>query len=550
MHLSWRAAALVGSLHRLLTSRQPAIRTMKFLLRPNTTVLRIDTFVVLLTTLLALNLVPVLLRPGDFIQDDSYFYLQIASHIVAGHGSTFHEITPTNGYHPLWMACVVAMTALAGGDNVWAVYLVVFLALLLIAATLLLFRRLADEMALRFWLPGLVVFASYLLGTGLYASEAHLNALTLVTATLALWRARSSDGDRGWLLSGFLFGVAILARLDNIFVAGALIGFALWDDGPRDIARVTRRALRVGIGLAAVLAPYLADNFLTYGHLVPISGAIKSQLPTITFDLERLGPMGKLATPFGLACLAIGMWLDTDRRRRFLWLGLGAGVVLHALYIVACTDHYTFWAWYYVSAVVAASLAASFLTEWFAARVGPVIGDKATRRLVAISACVLLAAFTARAWLKAFGPIHVAPLAVDIRINEYRWPEEFARWMKAHMPPGSIVFAQDWPGAIAYYSDVPIVPMDGLVNDFRYNDELLALGVDAYLCRHGIGYFLGHLRDPAEQHEVPVSAPLYRRAAGVLTLRPERLFVETRAVLERSEEAPPFAIWRIGCPGA
>jgi len=44
--------------------------------------------------LLLLQLPPALLRPSEFVQDDSYFYLQIADHIVAGKGSTFHGITP------------------------------------------------------------------------------------------------------------------------------------------------------------------------------------------------------------------------------------------------------------------------------------------------------------------------------------------------------------------------------------------------------------------------------------------------------------------------
>ena len=70
-----------------------------------------------LILLMAVLILPAQFVPPNFFQDDSYFYLQVASNIAAGHGSTFHTITPTNGYHPLWMAfCVLAMVVATGMD--------------------------------------------------------------------------------------------------------------------------------------------------------------------------------------------------------------------------------------------------------------------------------------------------------------------------------------------------------------------------------------------------------------------------------------------------
>jgi hypothetical protein len=505
-------------------------------------------FAIALATLLALCLVPVLVRPTEFIHDDSFFYLQIASQVFAGHGSTFHGVTPTNGYHPLWMACVIAAMTLAGGDKDIAIVVVVLLQVLLIAAALVLFLRLMRDLALEYWQPGLVLLASYLLGTALFASEAHLNAFLLLAATLSLWRALQDAGDTGWFRAGLLFGAAILSRLDNIFVAAALLAFGILCDRPWRPSRLVRRSVAAGLGAALLVAPYLAWNYVEYRHFMPISGAIKSWFPPVAVDLRRLGTLGQLAVPLGLTTLVISALLDRDRKRRVVWFGLGVGVLLHAMYVVAFTDHYTFWGWYYVSAVIAASAAASALTGWLMVRLRPAIGDAAGARLVGVAAVVLLAAFAARAWLKAFNPIRVGPVVIDVQVNEYRWAEELAQWMRANLPAGSVVFAQDWPGAIAYYSGIPMLPMDGLVSDFQYNDELLRTGVQPYLCSHGVGYFFGHLGDPANAHAVPVIAPVDRKPAGILTLQPDDLVVETRAVLKRPDEAPPFAIWRIQCP--
>jgi hypothetical protein len=177
---------------------------------------------IIAATLLVLLLSPALLRPTEFVQDDSYFYLQIADHIVAGHGSTFHGITPTNGYHPLWMAGVVAADFLASRDRELTLHLVACIQTLLALGTAFLFYRLLRRMELDYWLPGVAVVLCYLLGTGLYGSEAHLNALLLVAGMLSLWHALASQRWRPWFMTGLLFGFATLARLDNLFVAAVL----------------------------------------------------------------------------------------------------------------------------------------------------------------------------------------------------------------------------------------------------------------------------------------------------------------------------------------
>jgi MFS family permease len=286
---------------------------------------------------------------------------------------------------------------------------------------------------------------------------------------------------------------------------------------------------------------------------MPISGAIKSTFPRFDFGFDRLGAMGRLAAPFGLVALCIGLLLDRDPRRRVLWCGLGIGVIAHALYVVGFTDHYTFWAWYYVSGVLAAGLAIAYLpgwvTGWVTGWMGPGRARAAVRTLVLVVTFAVLTLGAARAWLKAFNPIELGPVTVDIRVNEYRWPEEFAAWMKEHLPPDSVVFVLDWPGALAWYSDLRVLPMDGLVSDFRYNDDLLAAGAEEYLCAHGVTHFFGLMDDGRAARELVVTAPLYRKPAGTLSLRAERLVVKTRDVVRRPAEALPFAVWQLDCPG-
>jgi hypothetical protein len=502
---------------------------------------------IIAAALLVMQLSPALLRPTEFVQDDSYFYLQIADHIVAGDGSTFHGITPTNGYHPLWMAGVVAADFLASRDRELTLQLVVWMQTLLALGTAFLFHRLLRRMDLDYWLPGLALVLCYLLGTGVYGSEAHLNALLLVAGMLALWHALPSERWQPWFTTGVLFGLAILARLDNLFVAAALCTAGAFH-GDRNASAIAGRAIAAASGGLLVLAPYLAFNQLEYGHLMPISGAIKSSFPAFDFDPDRLGTMGKLAAAAGVLAMIIGLWLDASRRRRVLWIGLGGGVVMHAVYVAGFTDHYTFWAWYYVAGVLAAGLCAAWLPGWIMARLGPRPVAAFVPAMVFALTLVLLAGAAGRAWLKAFNPLSVGPVVIDLPINDYRWPEEFARWLKANLPPGSRLFVRDWPGAIAWHSGLSLLPMDGLVNDFRYNDDLLAAGAAEYLCAHDVGYFFGLLDEVGENSTVRIPAPLYRRPAGELRLRPEDIVARVQDVVSQPAQALPFALWRLRCP--
>jgi hypothetical protein len=315
-----------------------------------------NVYQLLFVALILVTAYPAQVAPHNFLQDDSYFYLQIASNIVAGHGSTFHQVTPTNGYHPLWLWLTTACMGVAGGNKLLALHYVVALQVFLFLATALVFRHIGRAMGLRYWPCGLAIIAAYLLGTGVYGSEAHVNALMLISGIAVLWHALGRSTMLSWFLSGVVFGVALLARLDNVFVAFALIGFAILYSSWKDGRLLVRRTVAAAAGGALVMLPYLVYNYLVFGHAMPISGSIKSIFPTILIDLNNLGAMGRIAAPFGLVALFTGFVLDRDSRRRVVWFGLGVGVVLHSIYVIAFTDHYTFWAWYYVSAVIGAGL--------------------------------------------------------------------------------------------------------------------------------------------------------------------------------------------------
>ncbi len=74
-----------------------------------------------------------------FVSDDAFYYFTIARNVVSGLGVTFDGVTLTNGFHPLWMICLLPVYAVAGNNLELAMRLALTLAALFsIGAVLLL----------------------------------------------------------------------------------------------------------------------------------------------------------------------------------------------------------------------------------------------------------------------------------------------------------------------------------------------------------------------------------------------------------------------------
>jgi len=54
------------------------------------------------------------LAERGLVADDAYYYFTIARNIAHGLGPTFDTLTPTNGFHPLWLLMLVPIFALVG----------------------------------------------------------------------------------------------------------------------------------------------------------------------------------------------------------------------------------------------------------------------------------------------------------------------------------------------------------------------------------------------------------------------------------------------------
>ncbi len=516
-----------------------------------------------------LFIVPPHVWPHNYPADDAYFYLQVASNIHEGHGSTFNAITRTNGYHPLWMLMCVAGFKLGGGDRLAALHVVIAMQQIMALAMVFMFYRITRIANIRHWFVALPMLLLYF-STRLYCSEAYINGamllLTLLLATSMLF-GRDRLRTTTLILTGCAGGLAALARLDNIFVVGMIfLGVLLVSTSRANamsamVRRFCTTGFSLGIPFLCVVTPYLVHNFIAFGHLAPISGAIKSTLPELTFSTGGLSKLGQLCFLAAVVAPLLCCFRGCDQRKRFVLLTLSAGFILHTLQIALTTSHHTGWPWYYMTGVINLSLLLCLGADMILSRLRGIFARVASPVTILVTALVLSAAVNTYALARYRNPAPTIELeSFMARLHQPpagRWQEALGNWLKDNLPAETRIIIYDWPGIIAYISELHILPPDGLINDYQYNDDLLAEGAAGYLKSRNITYWLGP-SVPADEIEqdwyniqfgdgsqtIEIFAPLYDKSAGSFTITDADRVADLREAVGHPD-MPALRLYRI-----
>ncbi|MGH2581661.1 MAG: hypothetical protein ACRDFQ_02040 [Anaerolineales bacterium] len=231
-----------------------------------------------------------------YSSDDGFYYFQVARNLAEGHGFTFDGINETNGFHPLWLFLITPIFALAQIDILMPLrVLILFSALISGANAILLYRILRPYVS-----SGIAIL------TGIWwimvprihditmhaGVESGINALTLLLYWHGLVNYIRDSGDRkrsDLVRLGFFGVLAILARLDNVFIVGAGSFWLLLNLDRAKRASKTRpqwssRLLNWLVYLApigVVMLLYLTWNLLYFGTAIPVSGQVKAWWGTL-----------------------------------------------------------------------------------------------------------------------------------------------------------------------------------------------------------------------------------------------------------------------------
>lgn len=419
------------------------------------------------------------------LSDDAFYYLKIAHSIAVGQGSSFDGIAPTNGYHPLWMLCMVALQHLTGGGLLPPLVASMLLSAAVCGATLLVLHLAVERWAA----PGHGALAVALCLTPLLfgaMTNGLETGILLLAIALFVWCSlrfellAPSASARARFGLGLLLGLVFLCRLDSAFLvlgAGVLL-LASGLAARLPLALLVPRLAALVAGVLLLALPFFAWNKLEFGRLSPISGLVKSTFPALRPELDLHGDMrvGLL-----LVVLAVGLALavaasDLRRGRTLAEVLcaplsiLAAGALGHFVYAFLFMPWGVYW-WHFIVSGAALALGAAQFCQRLELR------RPALRPALRLALPALV----------AFGGLALQVWLVRDKLSRHREWYAAAHWARAQTPTEA-VFAMKDAGLFGYFSERRVVNLDGKANSYDYLERLERGEVREYLQQVGVRY--------------------------------------------------------------
>ena len=422
------------------------------------------------------------LNPGKFVPDDSLFYQVIAQYIAESGVSTFNGLIDTNGYHPLWMLFNVLAVYFSKLLSIDPLYIVGFMFQVLVGLSIYMLYKIHSV-----WNSFLVPLSSLIiiiifLSNGVLQNMESALALFFVLYTLLYYLKHDMHSVKQFISLGILLGLVVLSRLDLIFFGLLFAVSLLWSE--RETIRQKPKLLLVFIvGGLLIMLPYLLYNYTVFGSIMPISGALKSSYPVITFSWHRLIPYGMAGIFASLLALAILPWIKEKKIRLMLFV-LSVSTVFHAFYLAMYQFPMT---WYFITGYLLFAIMAGYVIQQISKlmRLGnifiySVLGFVAVLAM-GISTLRYYTDFNIRNHLLQGAEIHYQPQAQF---------KKMAEKIAEQLPENATVMTWDLPGVLAYFGKLKVFSADGLISNKTYQEELVTLGAKKVFDQYKIQYII------------------------------------------------------------
>jgi len=431
-------------------------------------------FPVLLTALLGLSVLGQ--EPFLGAQDDAFFYFRIAGNVVQRGFFSFDGLTPTNGFHPLWMGLLAALRYLCP-DPLGYLSLAAVLSIMLLG---LCGSRFAVFARGRYSAPVqlviLLLLLRYLRDFSLMCME---TSVLLPAAFLLLISFDRLKGDSGsgrlWTL-GVLVALTTASRLDSALLCAILAVSA--------VATCGRRALLpILLPGAVLLLGYAALNHSFMGTPATVSGMMKAS----GFGFNRLfaaqlfqpvDPLG-VRNPWALYLLFLLLAFPVSFMRTMPSAARVSGVFLISFTLCQLfLSQWRLWHWYAYPAVLFTAFGLPHLLQGIYSRVvhsdGIEAGLTAVLLVVLCGACIL--------WGGGYG---------NVGSDDFRHRNMLiALELNETLPDTAVVAMGDKAGSFAYFFHGHVVQAEGLAGDTQLVSAVRSGTLHRYLHRMGTDYIL------------------------------------------------------------
>lgn len=429
---------------------------------------------------------------NDYLSDDAYYYLRVAANIAHGAGSTFGNLVPTNGYHPLWQLVLVPVFWIVRAPDA-AIPAVFAIGAAAWIACVALYRRIGQlcDAEAAFLCGGIYLcwLGTFALPGG--AGLVFLGMETTLALPIMLWLVVLSlrhaiftdtpQPARVLLTLGGVLTLMCLARLDAVFIAAAFIGAFVLIQHKRGLQAALRDGIVMGAPLALTLLAYMAANQILFGAAMPVSGTAKAlgapfaNLNPLIASLWGASSLQARTIPLGLVFMAAAATVlalawrksgdtHTDAMRQQLVIVAGvtlAGALLHLVYLCVGSS-WPIWTWYgYGRALLGAIIVPLMLAVLWRR---PVPAWPVTAAVIGV---LVLGSGATIAKRLALG---------DNQSSYWVHADADAEKLNALLPANAVVAMGDLAGSLGYRLQRPMVQTEGLVEGPEYLRRLRQLG--------------------------------------------------------------------------
>lgn len=427
-------------------------------------------------------------RPAD----DAYYYYDIVRSTWTGMGVSTDGIHATSGFHPLWFVVLLPFGAVLHAPDAALVTVAQLLGMLLFGvavagiATALRLLRLNPVAAA---LGALALLFAPWRGVAAAGVEGALALALLSWFIVAMLRAVARPTSRSLLAAGVVAGLTVLARLDTVFVVGTMLVFAV--AGPlrsglvRD--RRARRDLELLLGPPIVLVgTYLVVNLAAYGSPLPITASLKSGFPDAHFSLGFVTSYPGYYVALPLAW--IGTLVTRRGPARAVVAGLAVGATCFGVYELLFARG-VFW-WHFVSVLPAGAVGTGLIADWVLARAS----RRSVRRALEIAALALAVLLVGAPLVRSV--VEHYPNGDSTSDTGWRIEAERAgHWAGEHLPPDAMLAMTD-SGAFGYYTEQPVMNLDGVISNREFNDAICDGRAVDEMVHAGVRYVVHHSVPP------------------------------------------------------
>jgi len=488
--------------------------------------------------------------------DDAYYYLKIAQNIASGYGATFDGIHKTNGFHPLWLLSLTSLAAIPHIGTMGLVRTLIVVQALLLFGSLYLIKRTLTNLLHPLLIGVVLLIPLYPRFFHVFTEGMESGLLIfLVLLTFYLMSRILDNLQTGrWFASSLLLGVLltaiILTRLDCFFLAIVILAYLLIQSimHRERFFRLFLGAFTAGVVILLGVLPFILWNYYRFGTIATISSLIK-----VKWNLTGLGTHIKdllVSCPeyyLGILTISIFIALSFVKKRfpkefcnRFLHpltiFTISAGISLSFFLLLV---KWALFAYAFAFTIALIVLGSALILGWIAKRIK-------TENVLHKFAIILLVISIIIAIALQMISINRIYRSAALRIYDA------AIWAKQNSS-SETVFAMKDCGCFGYYSERTTINLDGLVNDFEYQEYLKRGALQEYLKYNQVEYFVQYAfwdkdlpinSGDYQQYSLYIPSRIYEDCGGTVTVTKEQEVFRSEYYAPRGNKPTRVIIWR------